>query len=145
MYEDMYKDYSNTCFEYSYPITFAKCNKEYLRTHPPVRLTWFYGNSIELRFNLIAEDESEIPEYFANKEIHIKFYNFRRECILDYTFTSSDIQLDEDIYFVVLNIDSKTSLKYFKSDLYYCGVDVIDNVGDIETLLYYDFYTIMVK
>ena len=149
MYEDMYKDYSCETFHYHYPISFECRNRDYLQLVNPIKVCWVYGDTIPLKFNLLdryPDDEEDIPEYFENKTGKVTFYNFRLEEIYSWEFDSSAIQFDDKNYYVQLDIDSQTSLEIFRRGIYYCGMVLTDTeTGDVETLLYYDKCSIMVK
>ena len=156
MYEDMYKDYSDSTFTYSYPITFEKRNRAYMYLYDPIDISWYYGDTIQLIFNLIDEDtasnllseDESIPEYFEYRNIVIDFYNFRGEVILEEIIDNTQIQYDseKDKYFVEYDIDRETSSKVFLRGIYNCGVKAvgIEDNHQIDTLLYYNDFSIRV-
>lgn len=148
MYENMYKDYSNQCFRYHYPISFDCRNKAYLYITSPLKAIWCYGDQVPITFTLWdrdPEDEEDIPEYLENKTITINFYNFRRELIHQVEFVPNDVQMDEEKYYIEYILDSETSKLIFTSGVYYCGMTLTDQQDQVETLLFYDRCMIEVK
>lgn len=141
MYEDMYKDYSGKCLPYSYPISFDLRNKSYLWLNEPIRVKWYYGDYVPMTFKLCdkdPDDEQSIPEYLENKTIELTFYNFRKEEVLNVEFVPNDVLSDEEVYYIEYTIDSETSAKLFSRGIYYCGMTLVDENNDVETILYYN-------
>ena len=149
MYEDMYKDYSDEDFTYNYPISFRRRNKAYLYTLDPINVQWYYGDTVQLIFDLIDEESSTealIPEYFEGRNVIVTFLNFRGEVVNTVTFTKDDIQGDETDYFIEYDIDRETSSKIFPTGIYYCGIKAVsvEDDGDVDTLCYYGDFPIRV-
>ena len=147
MYEDMYTDYSDENFIYSYPISFRRRNKAYLYNLDPINVQWYYGDTVQLIFDLIDEEsESYIPEYFDTKDIVVTFFNFRGEEINTVTFTKEDIKGEDTDYYLQYDIDRETSSKIFLRGIYYCGIKAvgIEDDRDIDTLCYYNDFPIRV-
>ena len=147
MYNDMYETYSDICLNYEYPISFECRNRTYLYLNDPVKVKWYFGDEVPLKFNILDRDDTDeetVPEYLQNKIINIKFYNFRKELIYETEFHDTDIQYDEENYYVELVIDTPTSEEIFKRGIYYCGAKLIDEDENQETILYYENCSIMV-
>ena len=141
MYNDMYNVYSDQCLVYDYPISFKKRNRCYLYLNDPINVQWYYTDEVNLRYFIIDRDETDpetVPEYLENKQIIISFYNFRKELVHQVTFDNSQVQHDEDSYFIDYTIDSKLSTDVFIRGIYYCGAQLLDENENLETILYYE-------
>jgi hypothetical protein len=124
MYDNIYTDYSDKQFEYSYPISFDIRNKDYLQTKSNLYGQWAEGDTVEIFFKLTEEDNSE---WYENKTVKVTISDFRYEEVYTATFKASPK--------IVLSIDSKTS-QLFTPGVYYCEVKLLDDItNDVTTLL----------
>ena len=144
MYEDMYKDYSNECFKYSYPYSFDERNKKYLQFWPPVNAWWYYGETITL--DLKVTDKEHYATLDGN-QIILTFYNFRKEPILEETFDAEAVEVVDNDFILKYFIDEETSQDICKRDVYYCGIalkSTEDEVVNFTVVLNRDNYLIRV-
>lgn len=117
MYNDMYRDFSDQSFEYNYPITFEKRNKEYLQPQYTPFKEWCYGDDVTLTFTLKT---GEVPE---GARVLITFFNFRYEIV-------KALDLIDWAQTITVNIDSKTSKEVFKRGNYYCMLQIISGTEE---------------
>jgi len=146
MYEDMYKDYSDQEFDYSYPYSFRLENKKYLETYPQINAWWYYGDTVSL--NLTISDNVEDISSFTGKTIIVSLYNFRKEVISSKEFSKEDIEISDAKLIINYQIDYEESTDIFTRGIYYCGIDVVvkdeEEINSCETILNRDNYLIRV-
>lgn len=125
MYDNIYTDYSDKHFEYSYPISFDLRNKDYLQTKSNLYGQWAEGDTVEIFFRLTDADSNS--EWYKDKKVQVTINDFRYEEIYTVTFDAAPK--------IILSIDAETS-KLFSPGVYYCEVKLIDSITkDITTLL----------
>lgn len=144
----MYETFDHIDLKYSFPISFKKRNKLYLRPRHPVAFSWNYGDTIDLVF-VLSEKDAELDENFLiGKQVVIGFYNFRRELIYERTFVENapEINLGEETFTVSLSADVSKSI--FKKGSYFCKVtleDIEEENRKIQTILPEGIYIFYVK
>lgn len=128
MINDMYCTYDNAQFQYNYPYSFDKANKCYLYNKQMPNVSWVYGDSVELNFNLAVIND--LPN-LSGKSFKFIVYNYRMENI--YEFGRVEATLTPSF-----NIDVELSQTVFIPGVYFCELqlytfDVDENEKEIIT------------
>lgn len=116
MRTDMYDVYTDKELDYYYPQPPYPKNTAIIGK-------WNYGDTIKIKFNL--EDHSETP--FIGKIVIIKIFNFRFENMYE--------EATPAVKSFTLVIDNDLSEEMFKKGLYYLGIYVREQNGDITTVM----------
>ena len=143
---DMYDDFSDQHFDYDYPYSFKERNKDYLKENTEIMAWWYYGDTIDLTFKVIKEDNVEQlnSSYFDDKLFILSFYNYRGEVILSSTYGPENV--DSDTYTITFSLDPETSKNIFVPGVYRCGLvmTTLDN-SEITTIVDPTLYTVSVR
>ena len=124
MYNDMYNTFDKCHFEYNYPFSFERGNKDYLQSLNPPMFEWKYGDTINLHIEIydideIIDDQQQIAiDALGKYTAEIKFYNFRYEEILSLECKASPI--------LRIDIDREDSINIFKKGNYFLSVTLIN-------------------
>lgn len=154
----MFNNYENIDSKYTPNNSdYCKCNLKPARPNKPyeeydisgnlIGYWWYYGNTVNLEFNIEGEVTYEgndsyvsAKEFLKDKQIEIKLFNFRREEIISKIFKDQ-----EDMSTVIFEIDKDLSEELVRG-VYYCSLVVLNNDGTyIQTLLDLDNCTLRVK
>ena len=123
----MYDTFDNQSFCYCTSSSFDHRNREYLLSRYSPMATWCYGDSIEITFNIYDCNLTDSVEYLDDKELVVKFYNFRYE---ELPFISYFVPNSDGEETITVSIDNVTSMKYFPKGTYHCSIDAVKRDQD---------------
>lgn len=145
-HNDLYNVFDSEQFDYYYPITWEKRNKEYLEMSEKSSATWNYQDTVRFSINLRECNEDIVNnDFLDNSDIVVTFYNFRYESIYSQTYSTND--LDSEEYTIILDIDRETSSNIFTKGIYRMGIIVKsqEENGDFTTVLSSEDFLIYVN
>lgn len=139
-------DYKSNC-----NLEPCKPNKPYEEYNAEGQLIgyfWYYGNSVNLEFNINgevtyegSEDYITAKDFLSDKLATIKLYNFRREEIVEKVYDLSTLPDPTSVTFV---IDEGLSKKLVKG-VYYITLTISDKTGFNTTIFYQEDCNLFVK
>ena len=109
---------------------------------------WYWGDCLNLEFDiygeLVVEDTEDshnsfyvLPDdWFTNKQVTFKLYNFRREVIVEQCFNASSK--------IIVPITPELSKQLVKG-VYYCSLTIWEGEEYNQTIFYQDECTLTVK